>query len=344
MLETLSERDKALAGYLLNELGEKELYALEDEMLMDEELSERMGVVEMNLIDGYVRDEMSAEERARFARRFLAVPENAEKVAAARAFHESLSRLREKESAPAASVVAPTPERRQTWGERVASLFRLPAPALALAALALVAVVLGLLWFARPRHRDERPNDIANTSPSPKVGLELPAPSPAPSEEPPSPPPADHDNENAPAPQRTPAAPKLQKTPALPREELAQLAPAGDTQDAWVFKVGGKVRNDRTGGGTITIKADKKTVRLRHQLLGDALNPQKERFRVSIEGGGIDPIFPTAEVSRRSDDGGRTWYLAVEVPAAALKDGVTYNFRIHDLGLKTPVLIKHARQ
>ncbi|HJQ32222.1 MAG TPA: hypothetical protein VJ866_08590 [Pyrinomonadaceae bacterium] len=339
MLETLSDRDKMLAGYLLNELGEKELFALEDEMLLDDELFERMQVVEMNLIDSYVRGEMSSEEHALFARQFLATRENAEKVAAARAFQEGLGRLRERQAdlvAAAAVDEAPAPPlRRPTWAERAASLFRLPAPALAFAALALLAIVVGLLWLKWPQRRDNAPNEVVNTSPAPGKGPREIVSPPAPSPEAPV-------NAHAPAPQ--PPPPKLQKPPAPPRDELAQLPQAGDTQDVWVYRLDPTRTVTLGGGAKITIEGDKKTLRLKCQLPNEDLK-KRDRFKVSVVDDSGNPVFPEGgspvEVSPVKG-GGRLWHLAVDVPAAAFKNDGTYYFRIHDPDVRIPLLVKRA--
>jgi len=96
MIETAAGKDNLLVKYLLHELPEREVEELEEEMLRDDELFERMQVVEMKLIDSYVRGEMTEEEKSRFQRRFLAIPDNQSKVEEARAFHGSLRVLHQK--------------------------------------------------------------------------------------------------------------------------------------------------------------------------------------------------------------------------------------------------------
>ena len=88
MIETFSDADKLLVRYLYRELKQDEATQLEDEMLLDDELAERAEVVEMNLIDGYVRGELSAAERLRFEERFLVDSENRDKVERARIFQK----------------------------------------------------------------------------------------------------------------------------------------------------------------------------------------------------------------------------------------------------------------
>lgn len=349
MLESLSDRDKTMVRYLFDELEEKDRFEFEDRMLLDQELYERMQVVEMNLIDGYVREELSPEERARFVRHFLAFPDNEEKVAAARAFHESLRRVHEREEASAAPA---PPSRPPTWGERAASFFRLPPPALALAAFALLAVVVGLIWFISNQRPGDPTDDVANTTPARDEGTNRVVPSPEPSEErpggtsPDTPPVPDAPgNNNAPAPTHTPTVPKLQRRPTLPQDELAQMT-AGNTQEEWVYKVEGKAGTRRSSKVPITIKSGKKTLRLRYQLLEDVL--KKDNFKISIENGDRNRVFPEGDrledLKPVRDNRTRMWLLVVDVPTSAFKSDGTYYFRIHDPDLRTALVITHAKQ
>ena len=59
-------KDERMTRYLLGELAEEEMVALESAYLSDEVLLERLCAVETELIDAYVRGELSAGQRERF--------------------------------------------------------------------------------------------------------------------------------------------------------------------------------------------------------------------------------------------------------------------------------------
>lgn len=103
-MEPVSYNDNALEAYLLDELADDELAALEDQLLRDEELFLRLEAVEMNLIDRYLENEMTDTEKQRFEAGFLSSPDNDRKLNEARIFRESLAVLRKK--APPENVVA----------------------------------------------------------------------------------------------------------------------------------------------------------------------------------------------------------------------------------------------
>jgi hypothetical protein len=87
-------KDDLLMKYLFNELPTSENEKLEDQMALDEELSERIQALEMIMIDRYVSGTMTPGEISRFENGFLLFPENLQKVREASIFHESLRQLR----------------------------------------------------------------------------------------------------------------------------------------------------------------------------------------------------------------------------------------------------------
>lgn len=174
MIETAAGKDNLLVKYLLHELSEREVEELEDKMLRDDELFERMQVVEMKLIDSYVRREMTEEESSRFQRRFLASPNNQSKVEEARAFHRGLRALREKQ--PVVSPAARTRPSRRWFITSPGS----PAPAAVLIAvgLCLVAGLIILLWRLRSnvtpnvvQGRNENTHPVNANSGEPSVNV-----------------------------------------------------------------------------------------------------------------------------------------------------------------------------
>jgi anti-sigma-K factor RskA len=86
--------EKALVRYHLGELSPEERDAVEDRYFADDAFHERVLAVEEELIDSYVRDELSAEQRKHFESWFLPVDDRRERLEFAKtlagAFHNEL--------------------------------------------------------------------------------------------------------------------------------------------------------------------------------------------------------------------------------------------------------------
>src|SRR5215212_6972458 len=77
--------EKLIARYLLGELPEEQQVEIEDRAFADEEFLANITAVENDLIDDYVRDQMSETERRRFESRFLASESRRKRVEFAKA-------------------------------------------------------------------------------------------------------------------------------------------------------------------------------------------------------------------------------------------------------------------
>src|SRR5436853_5096299 len=91
MVEEIDE--KTIRQYLLREMAEAEMSQFEERLMTDDELFERLLVVEDELIDERTADELSAEEQARFDAYFLATPERRERLQLAYALHKYARRV-----------------------------------------------------------------------------------------------------------------------------------------------------------------------------------------------------------------------------------------------------------
>jgi len=74
-----------IARYLLGELSEEQQVEIEDRAFVDQNYLASITAVENDLIDEYVRNELSGAERQRFEKRFLASAERRKRVEFARA-------------------------------------------------------------------------------------------------------------------------------------------------------------------------------------------------------------------------------------------------------------------
>jgi hypothetical protein len=138
--------------YLLGGLSETEQTTLEEQILSDDEVFENLEIAEGELIDGYVRDELSAEERRRVQEMMVNSTRLAERVeiakilttrAAAAAPHAVKSEKKESAKTPWWNLFIPIPQ--SSPAMRLAAV----AP---LALLLVTSVLLVLVWT---RYRTE---------------------------------------------------------------------------------------------------------------------------------------------------------------------------------------------
>jgi anti-sigma factor RsiW len=158
-----SENDNELREYLLGDLTEEARRRVEQRLLTEPDFLEELLAGEEELIDEYVGDELSVDERLKFEQHFLCTTERRQQLRFARALSRYASESEAKEvvvreetaSVPAtpATTTAPTPAPpalkptpRPTLAERLRAFFGgggfAPRAAVGLAALAVVAVAL----------------------------------------------------------------------------------------------------------------------------------------------------------------------------------------------------------
>jgi hypothetical protein len=101
----IDQRENLIRRYLIGELAEADQAALERELLINRGKFDQVWAVENELVDSYVRGEMSRADRNRFERRYMASPLHRERVAIAESFLTNIDKavgeavgVREKES------------------------------------------------------------------------------------------------------------------------------------------------------------------------------------------------------------------------------------------------------
>ena len=139
----LSESQReSMRKYLLGTLPEPEQTALEDEYLNDDEGFEQMVAAENELVDGYVRGQLTRQERRQFEQHYLAHPARRERVSFARALHTRIDQ--QPELSGANRQVAERP----AWRQKLLDVFRAEHWQLNwAAALALLLLALGIGAF-----------------------------------------------------------------------------------------------------------------------------------------------------------------------------------------------------
>jgi methionine-rich copper-binding protein CopC len=135
--------DERIIAYLLEELPEEELERFEDECFAQESWPNEINLVEEDLIDAYLRNELTPERRQRFERNFLTTEARQERVSMAAA----LLRQVDEYNAASQTVVA-VPPAEPTWTERFRAFWSSQTWTFRTAtAIAIVAVITGALWF-----------------------------------------------------------------------------------------------------------------------------------------------------------------------------------------------------
>ncbi|MBI3650663.1 MAG: hypothetical protein HY231_06400 [Acidobacteria bacterium] len=134
--------DEKLGAFLLRQLPEAESAAIEAQFFADAESFERVCEVENQLVDRYVRGQLSHKEQGLFERHYLVTPARRQKVAFAKALVRATSQVQTAEARQAqASKVHPV-----SWWQALRSSLRssswLPQMAMAMA----VILLIGSLW------------------------------------------------------------------------------------------------------------------------------------------------------------------------------------------------------
>jgi methionine-rich copper-binding protein CopC len=136
--------DERIIAYLLEELPEAELEQFEDECFAQENWPVQIDLAEEDLIDAYLRDELTPEQRQRFERNYLTTEARLERVRVAAALLRHVDEYHVDAQAPVA-----TPTTELTWGDRFHAFWSSQTWTLrAVAALAPVAIIAGVLWLS----------------------------------------------------------------------------------------------------------------------------------------------------------------------------------------------------
>lgn len=170
------DNDGLIRRYLLGELGEDELQQLEEKMMADNELFDRVLLAEDEMVEEYVQGELSESDRAGFEASFLSTPEGRQQVSFAKALSKyvkdvspapdaevrvgevplAIALVAERPWAPGALTEEPLAEEsrregrihRPAWWKRPALV---PYFRLATAAVVVLALGLGIWWLVRPQ-------------------------------------------------------------------------------------------------------------------------------------------------------------------------------------------------
>ena len=175
-----SAQENLMLRYLLGDLPEEEQFALEQEYFAEQEKFEQVWALENELIDNYVRGNLSNQERALFEHNYLAFPKHQARVAVARNLVQAADETIVVE--PKQAPLKPNPS---WWSNFLASL---QLTQLAWGGVTALAVLLGLggWWYLRPSSvpTEQIAQQQPPNSPVPLPSIEAPTPLPITSETP----------------------------------------------------------------------------------------------------------------------------------------------------------------
>lgn len=146
---TESAEDKQINGYLLGNLPESEVTAVEIRLFKDADFLGSVRAAEDDLIDAYLGQELAAQDKQRFEQFFAAVPHRQEKIAFARGLITILS---ENET---------TLKEHSRFGFAWISVFRWPLQYATVALVLALAVVSFLLYSSLRKTRQDLERSIA---------------------------------------------------------------------------------------------------------------------------------------------------------------------------------------
>lgn len=156
MLRRMSESEQTIRRYLLGELSEAERSALEEKYFTDSQFFEQVLKTESELVDTYVRNQLSNEARERFEHSYMAHPSRSERVQFAAALATRLESLD-------GAVTGAEQQHRQPpllpvpWWQRLRASFRGRRQTLRLSiAFATLLIMLGGVWILIESRRRQR--------------------------------------------------------------------------------------------------------------------------------------------------------------------------------------------
>ena len=150
-LQTDLALDETLRRYLLCRLEANERLRLDERLLVDNELAERVALIESELTDDYVAARLGSAEREAFAQSFLITDSRRQNLR----FTSELQR--HSRLGTALSTVVTNPQTRPAR-RRFAWIFPANRPVWATAgSLAVLLLLVGLVWFVAKQRRETQP-------------------------------------------------------------------------------------------------------------------------------------------------------------------------------------------
>jgi hypothetical protein len=132
--------EERIIAYLLEELPEADLEQFEDECFAEEDWPIQVNLVEEDLIDAYLRNQLTPERRQRFELNYLTTDARQERIIMAAA----LLRHVDEYNAPPSVIHNRAP----SWTERIRAFWRRPVWVTAVATMAAIVIAASVFIFS----------------------------------------------------------------------------------------------------------------------------------------------------------------------------------------------------
>jgi hypothetical protein len=157
-----TNHDNRAARFLLGKLGEEENAGIEKSYFGDQNLFQEILIAENDLIDAYVMNALSPEDKTRFENRFLLNPQQRRRIEFAKTLVEYAS------SQPLFEEEIKSPADKRSWISAIRRLFsNKPMLSLSFATAALM-LFAAALWFVldKPNPKSVKPVEVAENKTS----------------------------------------------------------------------------------------------------------------------------------------------------------------------------------
>lgn len=154
----------SIRRYLLGDVSEQERDHIEELLMSDDALYEQLLFAEDDLVDEYIFGTLPDEERAKFKKRFMHVPELRRSV--------SVTEALRKHALQTAPEVVVEEERRPSLLDQLRKFFMQPATAVAFAAVFLGAIGLNVWLFRQNSQLKNRVGQLEAQQTQPRADLE----------------------------------------------------------------------------------------------------------------------------------------------------------------------------
>jgi hypothetical protein len=152
----LNDDSEIVRKYLLGQLSDGEKQDFEQRLLTENELNEELDVTTEELVDEYLVRQLPKTESQWFEDHYLSSPQGKHSLKFARTFQRHFSSQEKK--------------KKSLTEQLVAFVNRQTVPLRAAAGLAVVVIILGIFWFARPPARRSFATVNLTNSPSSRSG------------------------------------------------------------------------------------------------------------------------------------------------------------------------------
>ena len=163
MIEENLHNEAGIRRFLLGEMSESERRAFEEQFIADENLFEQARVGEDELIESYVREILTSDEKEKFERNFLSTEKRRQRVAFTRTM---LDKLSDRKEIVTANDIETTEETLSVW-DSIANFFKTPKLVFG-AAFALLILVFGF-WFLVFRFSNDSYELARQITPTPAI-------------------------------------------------------------------------------------------------------------------------------------------------------------------------------